>query len=415
MKKNLLITLLFYCTISNAQISFEKGYFISNDGKRTECYIKNLDWKNTPTNFKYKIQLTDKEPTTESIATIQEFGINNESTYKRFKIKIDRSNDNLTKISTTRNPDWREETIFLKVLVESDANLYSYTDGDTNKYFYSTKTIPTEQLIYLKFVQVDKNEGAETIIENNEYKQQLFRNVKSSQISEKEILKLKYKKSDLTDYFSKYNNIATASEESDKKSNKKHFLIKVTPGISMVSASLNNTVASRFDVNLDKKIILKIGAEAEYIFPYNKNKWSMFINPTYQKYQDEKNYKVPSGFITNPQTPYVVKINYTSIQLPIGIRHYMFLNQKSKIFISFIYSIDVGGNTEVTYKDLANSGNTTTFKSTSDQSFAFGLGYNFKNKFSFEAKLNTGKELMNYTYYNAKHKAIDLIFGYTIF
>lgn len=416
MKKILLLTLFFYYTISNAQISFEKGYFISNNGKRTECYIKNLDWKNNPTNFKYKMELTDSEPATESIATIQEFGIDNENTYKRFKIKIDRSSDNLRKITMNRNPDWREETIFLKILVAGDATLYSYTEGNMNRYFYSTKAIPTEQLIYVKFIQTDNNEGPERISENNEYKQQLFTNVKSSDATEKDILRIKYKKDDLTEYFSKYNNITPVSvKESDQKRTKSKFFIKITPGVSMVSSSMKNIASPQFTVDLDKKMIFKIGAEAEYILPYNKNKWSIFINPTYQKYEDEKNYIFFSNYLLNPQMPYNVKIDYTSVQLPIGLRHYMFLNQKSKIFISVIYSIDISGNAKITYKDITNSGNTTTFKSTSEQSFAFGVGYNFKNKFSFEAKLNTGKELMNYTNYSAKYKAIDFIFGYTIF
>lgn len=416
MKKILLFTLFFYHTISNAQISFEKGYFISNDGKKTECYIKNLDWKNNPTNFKYKMDLTDSEPGTESIATIQEFGIYNESTYKRFKIKIDRSSDNLRKITMNRNPDWREETIFLKILAAGDATLYGYSEGNMNRYFYSTKTIPTEQLIYVKFIQTDKNEEGERISENNEYKQQLFRNVKSEETTEKQILNLKYKKDDLTNYFYKYNNINPISvKESDQKRTKSQFFIKITPGVSMVSSSMKNIASPQFTIDLDTKMIFKIGAEAEYILPYNKNKWSVFINPTYQKYEDEKNYTFFSGLLLNSQMPYNVKINYTSIQLPIGVRHYMFLNQKSKIFISVLYSIDVNGNTQITYKDIANSGNTTTFKSTSEQSLAFGLGYNFKNKFSIEAKLNMGKELMDYTNYSAKYKAIDFIFGYTIF
>ncbi|RZJ48536.1 MAG: tRNA modification GTPase, partial [Flavobacterium sp.] len=149
MKKNLLFALLFYYTFTNAQISFEKGYFISNNGKRTECYIRNLDWKGNPKEFKYKLQLNDPEVKIENIATTEEFGIDTENKYKRFKIKIDRSDDDIKKITTNRDPDWREETIFLKILVEGDATLYSYSENNTNRFFYSTKTIPTEQLIYV--------------------------------------------------------------------------------------------------------------------------------------------------------------------------------------------------------------------------------------------------------------------------
>lgn len=418
MKKTLLTLLLLCYTFTNAQISFEKGYFISNEGKKIECYIKNLDRINTPTDFKYKIQLNDSEIKTESITTTQEFGIDNESTYRRFKIKIDRSNDNLKSDlkETTRdkNPKWSEETIFLKILVESDAILYVYTENNTNRYFYATKTIPAEQLVHVNYM----DEDGENIRENNAYKKQLFDNVKSSNITEKDIQNLTYKKTDLTNYFKKYNNInLSTNKKEETKTSKKLFFIKITPGVSLVSLSTKNTINSSFDVQFDNKATFKIGAEAEFIFPIHKNKWSLLINPTYQKYQNEKNYTFHnSSMIENPETPYNVKIDYSSIQLPIGLRHYMFLNQTSKIFINALYSFDINGNTDITYTNMTPGSNGKAhFKSMSDTNLAFGLGYNFKNKFSVEARINTKKELMNYQTYSAKYNAIDFIFAYTIF
>lgn len=418
MKKLLLIALLLCYSFTNAQITFEKGYFISNDGNRTECYIKNLDWKNTPTDFKYKTQLSDSEIKTESIATTQEFGIDNETTYKRFKIKIDRSNDDLKKITTNRNPDWREETLFLKKLVDGDATLYGFTEDNMNRFFYATKTIPTEQLIHVKYIITDSNEGSEKVGENNEYKQQLYKNVATSTTTEKSILNLTYKKADLVAYFSKYNNI---NPESVKKENtqktKSQFFIKITTGVSMVSLAVSDEANSLHNTEFDNKTIFKFGAEAEYILPYNKNKWSIFINPAYQKYQDEKNYSVPSGFMAFPDIQYNVKVDYNAVQLPVGIRHYMFLNEKSKIFINAAYTFDIVSSVDIAYTTKTGTSDATKFKGRSGSNLAFGLGYNFKNKFSAEIRLNTKKELVNYayTYYSAKYSAIDFIFSYTIF
>lgn len=56
MKRNLLLLLaLKFSFVVNAQINFEKGYFISNDNEKIECLIKSIDWKNNPTEFKYKL------------------------------------------------------------------------------------------------------------------------------------------------------------------------------------------------------------------------------------------------------------------------------------------------------------------------------------------------------------------------
>ncbi|MEA9415537.1 outer membrane beta-barrel protein [Flavobacterium sp. PL02] len=417
MKKPLLITILFlfFFTFSYAQISFEKGYYILNDGSRIECFIRNIDWKNNPTDFKYKTQLSDNDFKTETIANVQEFGIDNETTFKKFKIKIDRTSDEPNKLLADRNPVFKEEVIFLKVLVKGDATLYSYTDQNLNRYFYETKTIPVEQLVYTKYYQIDSNGSPTILAENNEYKQQLFQNVKAENTTEKEIIKLNYNKSDLTKYFIKYNNIKPNLAKEERKVNKGIFLVKITPSASIASLSTENDYFLRDNVQLDNKINFKFGVEAEYILPYNKNKWSIFINPAYQTYQDDKTYNVPSGFIISPETPNNAKVKYTSIQIPIGIRHYMFLNQTSKIFINVAYAFDAGSKTNITYTDVTNK-TTREYESGSGSNFAFGLGYNFKNKFSFEARLNTKKELMrDYLTYSAKYSSIDFVLGYTIF
>jgi hypothetical protein len=419
MKKPLLITiLLFFCfTFSYAQISFEKGYYILNNGDRIECFIKNIDWKNNPTDFKYKTNFGDNDFKVENITNVQEFGIDNETTFKRFKIKIDRTSDEPNKLLADRNPVFKEEVIFLKVLIKGDATLYSYTDQNLNRYFYETKTIPVGQLIYIKYYQIDGNDAPTKLAENNEYKQQLFQNVKTENTTEKDIIKLSYNKSDLTKYFTKYNNAQPnlADVEKKKQVNKGHFSVKITPSVSIASLSIKNDYVARENVDLDNKINFKFGAEAEYILPYNKNKWSIFINPAYQTYQDEKTYNVPSGFIISPETPHNAKVKYTSVQIPIGIRHYMFLNQTSKIFINVAYAFDAGSKTDITYTDVTNK-STKEYKSYSGGNFAFGLGYNFKNKFSVEARLNTKKELMReYLNYSAKYSSIDFVLGYTIF
>ncbi|KAF2335713.1 PorT family protein [Flavobacterium daemonense] len=417
MKKLLLSTLLLCCTFINAQISFEKGYFISNDGTKTECFIKNLDWKNTPKDFKYKTDPNEKEFKTENISNIQEFGITNETTFKRFKIKIDRSSNELKQMRTQKDPIWSEEVIFLRVLAKGDATLYSYSDESITRYFYETKTIPTEQFINVKYIESDNNEGAEKVIESNEYKNQLFRNVKSDNITENDIQKLTYKKADLVKYFNKYNNAVNpnAVQKTEESTTKGAFHLKIVPAASFVSLSADNGGNPNYNVDFDSKTIFKIGFEAEYVLPYNKNKWSIFANPSYQKYENEKTYLVPTGFISIPDKEYKAKANYNTIQIPLGIRHYMFLNEKSKLFINAAYVIDLGAKATITYTEVATN-TVNEFKSNTGANFAFGLGYNFKDKFSGELRLNTKKQLMrDYLNYTTNYSSIDFVLAYTIF
>jgi hypothetical protein len=57
-----------------AQIRFEPGYFITNTGEKVNCLIKNSDWQNNPTSFKY--QLTKESKIEDGdILNIKEFGV----------------------------------------------------------------------------------------------------------------------------------------------------------------------------------------------------------------------------------------------------------------------------------------------------------------------------------------------------
>lgn len=411
MKKILLITLLFYYTFTNAQISFEKGYFISNDGKRTECFIKNLDWGNNPTDFKYKIQVNDDDYKTATIADVEEFGVDNITTFKRAKIKMDRSTDDLVKISQTGKPVWEETTLFLRLLVQGEATLYSYKEENLIRYFYETKTVPLEQLVHLKYILLEDGKSTGDLKENNYYKQQLNNNARLSNTSDRDIKNLQYKKADLTTYFLKYNNTdsKTTSRELSKTS-KDHFLLKITPGISFISLTMNDGDLPSTDVKLDNKTSFKMGLEAEYVLPFNKNKWSLFLNPMYQKYENSIDYRRPGPFLTSPLTTRNAEIKYSSIQIPIGLRYYFLLNKNSKIFINAAYSFDVRGKASISFDKNGE------FESNSGSNFVFGLGYNFRNKFSAEIRTNTKKELLrDYKTFSAEYSAIDFVFAYSIF
>ena len=99
MKTTLFIFLLIALSIhGGAQIKFESGYFITNDGKQTLCLIKNTDWKNNPKKFLYKTAEGYK-PLTEKIENVKEFCIYSYAKFRRFNVDIDRSTEEVGHIS----------------------------------------------------------------------------------------------------------------------------------------------------------------------------------------------------------------------------------------------------------------------------------------------------------------------------
>lgn len=126
MKKKLLLLLLTILTFdASSQISFEKGYFITNDGEKIDCLIKNIDWKNNPVDFEYQL-VQNGTLINENIKSVQEFGIYNNSKYIRRTVKIDKSGNNINNFSDDKNPIFIEEQLFLKALIEGKSNLYQY-------------------------------------------------------------------------------------------------------------------------------------------------------------------------------------------------------------------------------------------------------------------------------------------------
>lgn len=254
MKKQILVALMVIFSFNSyAQIIFEKGYFISDSGDKTVCLIKNIDWANNPTEFKYKIS-ENSEVKEETINSVKEFGISNTSKYVRFSVKIDRSKSSSTEdeLSFNKEPEFSEETLFLKTLVEGKATLYAYEDTNLYRYFYSVNNSAVEQLIF-KSYQIRSTSTGEyintftsgivhTYIGNNhKYKQQLWENFKCGSITRTNIRKIAYIKSDLIKFFVKYNT-CEKSEYTNYEKNKKSGSINlyVRPGLNYSSLSMQS-------------------------------------------------------------------------------------------------------------------------------------------------------------------------------
>lgn len=51
----LFVMIVTYTCRLNAQSIFERGYFIDTTNHKIDCLIKNVGWKNNPSDFEYKL------------------------------------------------------------------------------------------------------------------------------------------------------------------------------------------------------------------------------------------------------------------------------------------------------------------------------------------------------------------------
>ena len=298
----------------------------------------------------------------------------------------------LFKLSYDRNPIFKEEELFLKVLVEGKANLYLYEDRVLKRYFYNKENSVIEQLVFKSYKTSDNKIG-----ENNRFKNQLWNNLKCPNFKINKVENLDYRKKDLIDFFVEYNECNNEKNINyEEKQKKDLFNLSIRPGFNSSSLSIHR--GSIVNTDFGNKLGFRFGVEAEFIMPFNKNKWSLTIEPTYQYFKSEKELTDSS-----------VKADYKSIEIPIGIRHYFFLNEHSKIFINGLLILDFSSNSNIYFPKSR-----TRLDIKTGDNLALGIGYKHNNKYSLELRYQTSREiLLSYPHWESDYKTLSIILGYS--
>lgn len=398
MKNSFFITVFIFIN-SNlfSQMSFEKGYFIKNSDEKVECFIKNKDLLYNPKNFTYKLTPSSEEVTL-TIEDVKLFEIYDIVKYESHDVKIDRSSELLNQVSNSKKVEFNSERLFLKVLIEGEASLYQYSESNFLRFFFKKNTSEVEQLVFKSF-----RSAYSTVLKKNEYfKQQLLNNLICEKIKTGKIKALKYRKSDLTDFFVLYNTCANSkminyTVENLKKS-KSILNTNIKAGVNFSSFFLAGDISRIRDLKFENQLTLRLGFELEYVMPFNNNKWALIVEPTYNT-----SYKAAKEDTVGRET----KIEYTIIEIPFGLRHYMFLNENSKFFVNSSLVFDIPLNSEITGEN--------NFEVSSVLNYSLGIGYKFKDKISLEFRTFTKRDLLGYFTRTGDFSSSSLVIGYTLF
>lgn len=386
--------LIGYCSNLYAQVEFEKGYFVDINNQKTECLIKNASWKNNPTEFTYKLSETGSTLIAK-VSGVSEFGIENSWKYVGADVQIDRTGDDLSQLTYNRNPQWVNERLFLKVLIEGNATLLIYNDANLQRFFLLTDN-SVRQLIYKRYL-IESNESRE----NNAFRQQLLVDVNCGEANENVIKGIDYKTTELVNYFKRYNE-CTNGQFTDyaMKNNKGALNVKIVPGVQYASATIldgynpkNNDKSGQLDGSLN----FRLGLEMEYVLPFNKNKWGFIIEPSYQSSDASGQIKTHS-----------LSIDYNSIEIAVGIRYRIFLSQQSNIFLNVFTGPSFPINSTIDLKQ------DSPYNVSPSANVSFGVGYVIK-KFGAEIRYYKNTDLMNdYLYWNIDYERLAFMLSYKL-
>jgi hypothetical protein len=406
MKKLLFILLMILSGIScYSQIIFEKGYFINNADQKINCLIKNLDWENNPIQFEYQLSEND-EPVTATIASVKAFGIDGASKYIRQTVNIDRSSEEVSKLSYGKNPQFQEELFFLRVLVEGKASLYQYKDGNLTRYFYSSNNSPVEQLIHKSYITSGGKIG-----KNNQFRQQLLNGLSCATISNNKFENLEYKKNSLISFFRAYNQCSDVAYLVFEEDQKVDFNLTIRPRINNSSLTIQNYATSRGNTDFGNKVGFGMGIESEFTLPFNKSKWAVIIEPSYQNFKSTVTTEVNNHLYGNML---VSNADYQSLELPVGLRHYFFLNPEFRLFLNTLYMFDILSGSSISFS-RADGSPMQTIEIKTGTSLAVGMGYKYK-AYGLELRYNTGRDILkSYANWGADYNTLSIIFGFSLF
>jgi hypothetical protein len=404
MKKISFTIILFLSVQIYAQIKFESGYLIDNFGVRKSFFIKNMDWAKNPEEFEYKIT-ENGEIQKGNLLNVNEFGTDEGNKYIKMVFDFDKSTEIVSQISSTSAPELIKKTGFLKVLVEGKINLYVYNSNfGTAKYYISKEGGKPEALIYKKY-RVSESLFKENIM----FRNQIWNMVNDSDIKLREVENLNYNYNDLSKIILKYNQNNGSLLTDNTNKSKSILNLYAKTGVNLSSFEISNSLVNSKN-QFDNSTTIYIGIEAEFILGVNKNKWAIIVDPTYSSFR---------GKVTNANGDLEAEMNYSSFDLPLGIRYNMFLNENSRLFINTFFMFDFPLKLEATYKTnfgLINDNGLKWQGSTTDYEPIFGLGYNYKNKLSAEVRYCFNNDLLNrLRFYDTQYSTVSIIFGYRIF
>jgi hypothetical protein len=283
----------------------------------------------------------------------------------------------------------------LKVLVEGAATLYQFESGNSRRFFFkiADRETDVQPLIFKRYRASNGATGT-----NNQFREQLDRQLECLTVPKTRLRRMEYKPDPLTHFFQEFNNCMGGDQQTyEKKTAKFNFQVALRFGFNYAEASIAQTSSSipesrKVAVDFDGKFYPRYGMELEVLMPYGGNKWSLFLEPTYQHYQTEKQFVQRIALFEVPTNS---EITYKTMELPIGIRHYLFLSQQSQLFLNVSLALIFNFDSEITFETPTRLGEIPDLEIEGTEEYlSLGMGYKLKQKWSLEVRYNTKRDLL---------------------
>lgn len=397
-----LLTALFFAVQTYAQNV--KGYYVNYEGKRIEGSFKQADFTNLSA-LEFQ-QSSNKGYIKLSPDLVKEYGVGDEFKFEKHMVRIDVSQSG----GTEKGFQWSEDAIFLNVVVEGDATLYSYSKEYFTKYFLKTKEMQKpEQLMFKKYKAADGN-----IVDNNGFRQQLYNKVKCPGQTEQDFSDVLYDRKQLIDIIKNYN------KSQGVKSEEYHNGLKRESGFSYtVFAGIYNLNFGIKEINptVDGQNNVNYGFGGEVAYTFRSEKVTLFAGVEYELMSSEVVNSYRQSFNTMTTT---FKMDSNAFNFYFGPRYNFIFNDRNKLFIDTALGMSIPfgdiDQTTVITTDVGESypGASDDYNLKPCFYLNFGFGYTF-DRYGVAIRYRTGRDFLedvNSTY-KTNITSLGVIFRYT--
>lgn len=412
-------TLLLFSIVALGQDNFVSGYYIDQNNNKIEGFIEDVNTNNNPESINFKLALEDKSNVI-SISNISEFKVSTNYKYIKYIVKYDYGQVvNKSEINIYgKDPDLKKKTVLAKVIVEGEVSLLKAVINDV-VFFYIKNSMDEKPRLLIHRKYNDNNK----LRENNDFRKQLYDELKSEKLVMDNFTNLKYTEDELVAIFKNVNidnnSFVEQNISVDKYKNK--FYFKVIAGLSSAQATYDfkNTIGMKpVDITYTNPMF---GFEFSNIFGTNSKRSEMFGRLFYQNLKSKANsHEVQSSYTVD----YTLNSDISTLNFSGGYRHAIFQKGKNKVTIegSIGYTTILSGDVTVDYLVTYTGPNANPpveqkylyDKLASNLFFNVGCGYVFDNKYGITLEYSPQKNYLDkYVIFEGGYSNFNLIFTYT--
>jgi hypothetical protein len=391
------ITTILAITLSFSSFSqnlFVRGYYIDNHGRKSEGLIYDKRWNNYPLKIQFKTSGSENAIVL-GIDSVSEFGIGNELRYVRKTVNIDRSGVLLNDLDSIREPVFTSEKLFVRLLVSGKHRLYDYRSKNQEKYFIESDTFPITQLIYKKFLTDDLVVGT-----NRDYQKQLWKYMNCPSVNMQELSQLNYFRKELVSVVMRFNECDKVEAVNlSRPAPYDKFFLTIKGGAGYSDFGVYGLGNYDYDIDFGYLLTPHLGIEAEYLLPFSTRKWGLTAEIGLLNYKS-----------AGKERDFSATIDYTSLEVPVGIRYHTYPGRKAELFFSAYYFVNHPLRLEIDY----NINIEMIMKS--NNNLGLGMGFRYNKRISAECRVMWARHMPGKAdSWYSEFRDFSFLIGYTLF